>query len=182
MSSVLTVPNSPNAIRLDTSTVEACTIPLTKGYSALVDPEDFYRFGHLKWCAAVQKTKGFRVYAKRGVMRADGRIETIFLHRAIMDAQPGQRVDHRSRLTLDCRRHNLRPATYFQNACNRVRSKPSPYGFIGVESQTPGSYRGAVTVSRRRHYTKTFPSPVLAGAARDALARQLHGEFAVLNF
>lgn len=158
------------------------TIPLTHGYSAVVDPEDFERFGHLKWCAAIQRTRGFRVYAKRGVVRPDGSIETIFLHRAIMGAGPGQKVDHRSRNTLDCRRQNLRWASHFQNACNRIRNAEPRYGFIGVESQTPGSFRGLVTVSRRKHYTTTFPSPILAAAARDVLAQQLHGEFAVLNF
>jgi hypothetical protein len=158
------------------------TILLTQGYSVIVNDEGFERFGHLKWCSAVQRNKGFRVYAKRGVLRPDGTVETIFLHRAIMDAKPGQRVDHINRNTLDCRRENLRFADYFQNACNRVRNSPPPFGFIGVESQTPGSYRGAETISRRRHYTKTFKSPALAAAARDALARELHGEFCVLNF
>lgn len=181
MTCELTLPKRSYVTDTDTTKVTTFEIPLTQGYIALVDEAGFSRFGHLKWCAAVQDRKGFRVYAKRGVVRPDGTVETIFLHRAVMDAQPGQRLDHRSRNTLDCRESNLRFATYGQNAFNRFYSVRSKHGFLGVDSQTPGSYRGRVIVDGRSHYTKTFDCPTTAAAARDELARQLHGEFAVFN-
>jgi hypothetical protein len=158
-------------------------IPLTQGYSALVDPEDFRRFAHLKWTATVQKRAdgSLRVYAYRLERGADGKWHNYFLHRAVMDAAPGQKFDHEDRNTLNCRRYNLRPATYSQNAANTSR-RPGKYGFLGVDSQTPGAYRGRVYADGRSYTTKTFPSPVLAAVARDVLARELHGEFAVFNF
>lgn len=158
----------------------SCAIPLTRGYVALVDPEDFARFGHLKWTAAVQRRRGFRVYAYRSQW-IGGKCFTIFLHREILAAQKGQLVDHVDRNTLDCRKQNLRIATPQQNCRNRV-ARPSKHGFIGVDSQTPGSYRGRVFSDSRTVYTKTFSCPVMAAVARDVLAQQLHGEYAAFNF
>lgn len=171
----------PESNGTKTTTLE---IRLTQGYSALVDPEDFLRFGHLKWTATVQRRKGVvvRVYAYRLERGADGKWHNLFLHRAVMDAKPGQ-VDHRERgmSTLDCRKTNLRFATSSQNACNSIRAA-NKHGFIGVDSQTGGSFRGRVSVEGRCYITKTYRHAVLAAIARDELARLHHGPFAVFNF
>jgi hypothetical protein len=156
-------------------------IPLTMGYSARVDPEDLERFGRFKWTASVvyYKERLVGVYAYRKVC-ANGKKKTVYLHREIMGAGPGQKVDHISRETLDCRKSNLRWATTSQNGCNRHTIKAS-HGFHGIIAARKNWY-GVVSVSGRSYYTKVFPSPVLAAAARDVLAQQLHGEFATLNF
>lgn len=154
------------------------TIELTRGRVALVDEEDFLRFGHLKWTAG---SFGRRTgYAYRSEWVGE-KCRSILLHRAILGAAPGQIVDHINGDTFDNRRANLRIVSASQNAFNTRRS-PSRYGFVGITSQTSGRYQGRVYVGRRAHYTKSFSSPVLAAAARDVLARQLHGEYAVLNF
>lgn len=160
------------------------TIPLTRGYSAVVDPKGFERFGHLKWTAAVQRRSdgSLRVYAYRNVWGVDGKCRTTFLHRAVVDAKPGERWDHEDRNTLNCCEYNLRLATGSQNAANRTITKPSKFGFIGIDSQTPGTFRGRVHLDGRNHYTKTFRCPRQAAQARDALAVKLQGEFCVLNF
>jgi hypothetical protein len=157
-------------------------IPLTRGYFARVDLEDFERFGRHKWTATVQRRKdgSLRVYAYRNVRGQDGKYHTIFLHRAIKNATPEQKVDHESRNTLDCRRHNLRWASRRQNVFNRI-CRPNSLGFIGVYLKGNG-YRGRVMIDGRTRYTPAFPTIALAAAARDVLAKQLHGEFAVLNF
>lgn len=157
-----------------------CTIPLTRGYSAIVDREDYARLSAFKWTAAVQRRRGFRVYAYRSVWEGE-KCRTILLHREIMGAKAGESVDHANRNTLDNRRSNLRIATTSENAYNRL-TRRSKHGFIGVGSRTRGSYYGRVAVGRKSHYTKTFRCPVLAAAARDVLAQRLHGEFAVTNF
>ena len=168
------------------STPAACTnhpfkeIPLTRGYVALVSPEDYPRVAPHKWTAMPIKDSRL-VYARRSVWGDDGKCRTILLHRFISKAPDGVLVDHRDGNGLDCRRHNIRSATYSQNGFNK-RARRGPSGFIGVSSQTPNRWRGVVACNGQRYYTKTFPSPTLAAAARDALARQLHGEFAVTNF
>lgn len=156
-----------------------CTIPLTRGYVALVDAEDYARFGHLRWCAMpMQRSSG--VYAHRGMWENGKKCRTILLHRAILDASPSQIVDHINGDTLDNRRSNLRITDRYGNARNR-RVPVGTSGFTGVKPRG-ARWVGCVKTLGRLHYTKSFPSPVLAAAARDVLARQLHGEFAVLNF
>ena len=150
-----------------------CEIRLTQGHVAIVDPEDFERFGKLNWCALIDFKTG-NVYAARDS-------KTTLLHRAILDAPKGMLVDHINRNTLDCRRSNLRFATRQQNLLNRRFNRVAASGFIGVQKR--GSrYQGAVMLSGRKHFTTTFDCPILAAAARDVLAQQLHGDFATLNF
>jgi hypothetical protein len=154
-------------------------IKLTRGYVALVSPEDYDRVAAHKWTAMPIKGKSL-VYARRSVW-VDGKCRTILLHRFIARTPAGVLTDHRDGNGLDCRQHNLRSATHAQNSFNKRFRRPAT-GLIGVSSQTPGRYRAAIKAGGKRVYTKTFPSPALAAAARDLLAKQLHGEFAVLNF
>lgn len=156
------------------------TLPLSQGYEAIVDPEDYERFSSLKWSAQVQRLRGLRVYAYRCVWGEDGKCRTILLHREIMGAQKGQTIDHIDRNTLDCRKRNLRFATQQQNSFNRLMPA-NKHGFRGIAKNGPG-FRGHVVLNSKSHYTRTFPCPILAAAARDVLAQQLHGSFAVLNF
>lgn len=156
-----------------------CTIPLTRGYVALVDAEDYARFGHLRWCAMpMQRSHG--VYAHRGIWGNGHKCRTVLLHREILDASPSQIVDHINGDTLDNRRSNLRITDRYGNARNR-RVPVGKSGFTGVR-QKGARWVGIIRAFGRNHYTKSFSSPILAAAARDVLARQLHGEFAVLNF
>lgn len=152
-------------------------IPLSRGLVALVSPQDYEAVSAHKWTAM---PCGSTVYAKRVVRLPGGKRRTVLLHRVLM-GEPAGLVDHRDGNGLDCRRHNLRCASYRQNSFN-CRRQASKHGFVGVDTQTPGRFRGVVKVNGRKFYTKTFPSPVMAAAARDVLAQRLHGEFAVTNF
>lgn len=151
-------------------------IQLTRGYSALVDPEDFERFEDLPWFAL--KTR-HGVYAGYKPNRST---KTFLLHRMIMDAKDGFQVDHIDRNTLDCRRANLRCCTPAQNSWNKRPNKPNSTGFHGVIKTKEGYFIGRIDANRKRHHTPTFNCPATAALYRDILAQRLHGEFAVLNF
>src|ERR1035437_8057727 len=92
-------------------------IPLTRGQFALIDDDDFNKFGGLKWFASLNKKTG-SFYASRGVgPRKKRRI--VRLHREIMGSPEGLKVDHRNHNTLDNRKENLRICTNSQNMMNR---------------------------------------------------------------
>lgn len=72
----------------------------------------------------------------RGYVRRnhDGTPKVIYLHRAIMGLESGDRreVDHRDRNRLDCRRANLRIVTHAMNAQNMSPHKGSTSSHRGV--------------------------------------------------
>jgi hypothetical protein len=156
-------------------------IPLRgSDYVALIDDED----GHLAdlgWFAT--RNGDGLVYAQRKVKRPDGSLANEYLHRAVMRAAPGQRIDHQSRNGLDCRRRNLRAASSQQNQCNQKLRKDNTSGFKGVWwSRRRGAWIAEVCVGGRKRWSGQFRNPEAAARAYDAAARRLHGTFATLNF
>ena len=156
------------------------TIPLTRGQVAIVDDEDFARFGGLKWYA--QWHPGIKkFYAKRASPRDENNRQTFFLlHRVIMGVtDPKVKVDHKNHDTLDCRRDNLRPCTNAQNMANRsglgVRNTS---GFRGVSWSMRGrNWRVIIVVNGRHIHPGSFPTKIEAAAAYAEANRKYFGEF-----
>src|SRR5690606_41895037 len=78
------------------------TIPLSKGYEAIVDDEDYEWLNQWKWYALVT---GNKVYAVRSY-KEDGKKITILMHRLITDAPDWMMVDHINRIDRDNRHTN----------------------------------------------------------------------------
>ncbi len=126
--------------------------------------------------------EGYRVHGskqrKRMYIAATRKGVSTPLHRLIMDAKPGQIVDHVNRDGTDNRRCNLRFATHSQNMINSRRKNKS--GYIGV-TEVHDRWKVEVNHGRKvRMYG--FKCPIEAAKARDKLALYYQGEFAVLNF
>lgn len=98
-----------------------CFIPLTHGKVAKVDAEDFDRLSGHKWYAYRDTCTG-SFYARRTDYAA-GKWTVVPMHREIMGAQKGQRVDHIFHDTLDNRKSELRLCTQAENARNRRINK-----------------------------------------------------------
>lgn len=129
-----------------------------------------------KWTAQVHK-RGY-IYAATYLGT------TVYLHRLIARAKPGQKVDHINRNTLDCRDDNLRIATSSQNAANSEgRKRYNASGFKGV-TWSKRSHRWAATITKDgwRYYLGLFQHKRRAAVAVDRAALALFGEFAGLNF
>jgi len=81
----------------------------------LVDEEDFAEASKIRWYLSETKGKGVR-----STIRSEfGEAKTVYLHRLILNAQPGTCVDHINGDVCDNRRANLRIVNTLQNAENR---------------------------------------------------------------
>ena len=126
------------------------------------------------------------------------------IHRVVMDAPEGMLVDHIKNNGLDNRKENLRLCTPSQNAMNQKLKSHSSSGYKGVQctpmqKQKYTSKKTGITEIREYKLSKPYRAYIgdgkgghiklgryatgeEAARARDKKAKELHGEFAYLNF
>lgn len=155
-------------------------IPLSKGHVALVDSEDYPLVSCFKWTYD-------NGYAVRKVTIAARRYKKVLLHRYITNAPSGQLVDHKDGNGLNNTRANLRICNGTLNNANRRKQPPrtgrTASRYRGVHKALNSRYWGAtISANKQRIYIGSFPTEQDAAKAYDAKAKELFGEFAVLNF
>jgi hypothetical protein len=103
-----------------------------------------------------------------------------YLHRFLLDAQPGQICDHIDGNTLENSRWNLRLTNASGNSRNRTgwKRKTLPKGVFPHR----GRYRAMIRVNDRLIHIGMYPTPEDAARAYDGAAVVHFGEFARLNF
>lgn len=153
---------------------------LQKGHVALIDDEDVERVTAHRWHAIYD---GYNWYARcEGPRKPDGTRTHIHLHRFVM-GEPPDKVDHKNRNGLDCRKLNLRVATDAQNTWNRGPHRGSESGLKGVcRNSNGGKWCAYIYLKGKRLHLGSFPSPTEAAKAYDLKAADLFGDFAYLNF
>lgn len=154
-------------------------IALTKGYVALVDDADFEWLSRWKWFFVPKRARTGGGYACRS-QRIDKKMRTVLMHRVILEAPSGVKVDHRSGDGLDNRRTNIRLCTSSQNSANM--DGWSVHGFKGIYQSYGSRFRAEVRVHGVRQYLGCFATAAEAAQAYDAAALHHFGEFARLNF
>lgn len=153
-------------------------VPLFKrtflvGY-AIVDAEDAPRLLAHHWTMA---STGYAITNRKQIPGQEA-----LMHRVIAAPAPDQVVDHINGNRLDNRRANLRNCTQGQNTINR-RAIRAQSGFRGVtQDKRDKSWAACVAYDHTVLSLGAYPTPEDAAYAYDSAARQLHGEFAVLNF
>lgn len=164
-------------------------IPLTRGQVTVVDDEDV-DLAQLKWYAffAANYSGGGAHLAARKVSADNGQ-QTTFLHRVVLARAIGRVLkrheypDHINRDPLDNRRSNLRLATRSENARNRNAQSNNVSGYKGVGwHKRSRKWRAFITLNRKQRHIGHFDKAEDAARAYDKAARELHGEFARLNF
>jgi hypothetical protein len=110
-------------------------VPLTKGYSAIIDAEDAPLVCGRNWRALER----FRpdgslrtVYAQASAPRDGGPRKFVALHRVILALDGDMQGDHVDGDGLNNRRSNLRPATWAENMRNQRLSRKNTSGVKGV--------------------------------------------------
>lgn len=154
-------------------------IVIPDGAKILFDPSDLDLVNPHAWNATKAYPGAPTRYATTEV---DGK--AVRMHHLLMGKRRGYDVDHKNRNSLDNRRENLRWATRGQNCANR-QARGGKYPYRGILQECGKWYAKA---SKRenggRKFIRTGPFASAEEAARDydRLARELWGEFALLNF
>jgi len=150
-------------------------IELTRGKVAIVDDDMFDELNRHKWYAAWIDGHW---YAMRIGPRP--KRHKISMARTIMDAQPGELVDHRdNEATLDNRRSNLRICTASQNAANSKKRANCSSKYKGVYWHKPsGKWLVQIGIHGKRIHLGYFDNEDDAGRAYNRAAIEQWGEFA----
>jgi hypothetical protein len=155
-------------------------LPLTQGYVAIVDDEDYEDVSRYKWCANRHPQQPGYVRAQR-CFRSNGRKTVVRLHRYILNAQPGQEVDHIDRNPLNCQRSNLRFVTRRENMVNQGMRRTNTTGFRGIQRRG-NRWRANIKSQDRSRFLGSFDTPEEAALAYDLAAIEVHGPYCCLNF
>jgi len=166
-------------------------IPLTQGKFAKVDDLHYEYLMQWKWFA----NKGpYTFYAVRNGKVSefiDGKRPQIKMHRVILKlSDPKILVDHKDGDGLNNQISNLRECTASQNTSNRSKQKikaTSIYKGVSIKTSLVNGikkfyYSAHINSNGNRIRLGTFTTEYNAAKAYDKKARELHGEFANVNF
>ena len=150
-------------------------IELTKGKVAIVDDQDHSALNHFRWYA---HRSGSKMYAATTAKNRS----LVYMHRIILDAQPGYEVDHENGNGLDNRRCNLRLCRHADNLHNRGPQRNSKSHTKGVWwSERDKLWYAQIQSNGKRKGLGSFKTKGDAARAYNEAALQEHGAFALLN-
>lgn len=156
-------------------------IQLQRGMVALLDDADLPLVKGYKWYAR----EAFGVwYVLAPTYKPDGRRTQVYMHRLIMGAGTGQRIDHRDSNGLDNRRENLRFSTNAENTRNaRKHINGATSAYKGVSwHQRSSKWKAQIGVDGKDVVLGYYPDEIKAAQAYDRAAIEYFGEFARPNF
>jgi hypothetical protein len=154
-------------------------IPLTRGFAAVVDDEDYDRLCKQKWCALVSRDGRAMAYRVQW-MKGEKRYRSVYMHREITSAQKGQYVDHINFDTLDNRRSNLRPCSPLESVRHQRGRRKRRFEHKGITAFRNGKYRARIQVNGKPIELGTFPNQKMAAEAYQKAAEKYFGEFGEL--
>lgn len=153
-------------------------IPLTQGFFAIVDDEDYERVSKFKWRAIVQ---GKSVHAARMIWNKGKQLH-IKMHRFILNAPDGMFVDHINYNCLDNKRVNIRLCTPQESSYHRRGIANSSSKYKGIWRAGTKKWQAQIKHNNKAIYIGQYNNEIKAAKAYDVKARELFGKFAELNF
>lgn len=151
-------------------------LQLQNGNTTIVDDEDYDWLSQWDW---FECSKG---YIRRSY-KQDGKNVTIRMHRLLTNAPLDKQVDHINGDKRDNRKLNLRLCNNAENVCNQpkrnIASSASKYKGV---SRIRKLWMSRITKDSKVIHLGNFRNELHAAMAYDIWAKDLHGEFANLNF
>lgn len=149
------------------------------GLITMVDDEDFEYLNQWKWYASKRK---HTFYVMRNIRIENGKKTSILMHRQIINPENGLEVDHIDRNGLNNQKINLRKCTRLENSLNRGSDKNSTSKYKGVSCNKSKGWTAYIKIGEKRKNIGSFKTEIEAAIAYDIKAKELHGQFAGLNF
>lgn len=167
-------------MRAMTDTAQEIEVSSRKGpLKAFIDAEDFDRVKGYSWCLQQGKRRGARYrYVQANISSG----VVFMLHRIVMRAERGQYVDIINGNGLDCRKANLRFATFGQIMASRRKFSKTSSKYLGVHfDKSMKKWRVSINANGKKTKSPYFEKEIDAARAYNQLAKALHGERASLN-
>ena len=159
-------------------------VPLTQGYTAIIDAEDVKLVEQYNWHSWVAKREDGtvkKVYAVRNINYDDKRI-LIQMHRVLFAVPEGYEVDHEDCDGLNNRKYNLRISTHQQNTRNQKLSIANKTGYKGVVwNPNHGKYTASIRNKGKKYHLGSFDTKEKAAKAYAEASKKYHGEFGRLE-
>lgn len=154
---------------------------------ALVDDDDFEKLSKYSWQRSYSSNRK-TTYAHTSVITAEGK-KTIIMHRLVMGVTDTNiQVDHKDFNGLNNQKCNLRVCTRDQNAKNRRSWGKSkylgvhPFSYLSKTKKRYSYWRARIKNGSKYQSLGLFKKEEDAAKAYDKAAKEIHGEFANLNF
>lgn len=144
---------------------------LTQGKVTVIDDADFDLVSDLKWCAAAKDGTYYAVSRERIAPR---NYKTIYMHRALLKAKPGEICDHRDGNGLNNRRSNIRITTHSINALNIKKIQQNGTGYRGV-IRHKGKFWARIVKDQKTYNLGHYARVEDAGLDYEEKARELYG-------
>jgi len=156
------------------------TILLTKGKSTIISDIDYKNIPMLsqrKW-----QTSGRGYVCRKQINKTTKKVECIYMHKLIMGNLKNVQVDHIDHNPLNNQRNNLRKCTASENRRNQRKIKKATSIFKGVHwNKDCKKWRACISQKRKPIHLGLFLEEKQAAQAYNLKAKELFGEFALLN-